>query len=145
MSNALINAAFALTPHVVDPARSMRHASWSTLGLQVAWVVLAQSLAVLACIAFSSPYASAGARSRGAASARKRRLPPATARAGGEGVELTDFGGRATRGDALHRALAFVPLDKLADALSPDQLAKRLRTEVESLVGTEARRRFFSR
>lgn len=57
--------------------------------------------------------------------------------AGEKAVELTELKGAAAVAAAA-RGLAKVPLDKLA-ALSPEQLANRLRAEVEVLVGTEAR------
>ena len=55
---------------------------------------------------------------------------------GGEGIELGELRGAAAARAAVARGLALVPLDKLS-ALSPEQLAKRLRKEVEGLVGTE--------
>ncbi len=56
--------------------------------------------------------------------------------AGGDGIELGELRGAAAARAAVARGLAAVPLDALA-ALSPEQLAKRLRKEVEGLVGTE--------
>jgi hypothetical protein len=53
-----------------------------------------------------------------------------------EGIELGELRGAAAARAAVVRGLAAVPLDALA-ALSPEQLAKRLRKEVEGLVGTE--------
>ena len=49
---------------------------------------------------------------------------------------MTELRGAAAAKAAMARGLAMVPLDKLA-VLSPEQLAKRLRTEVVELVGTE--------
>ncbi len=46
-----LDEAFALQPVAVPPAANLGDASWPRLGLQLAWVVLAQALAVLGCSA----------------------------------------------------------------------------------------------
>ena len=53
---------------------------------------------------------------------------------------MGELRGAAAARAAVVRGLSKMPLDKLA-ALSPEQLAKRLRKEVEGLVGTEVRAR----
>ena len=92
---------------------------------------------------FSRPYASVGAsRSRAALPADGSAGAPGGAGRRGtaapEGIELTELSGAAAARAAVVRGLSKMPLDKLA-ALSPEQLAKRLRKEVEGLVGTEVR------
>ena len=163
-----IERAFALNPGPVPPAPDFGDATWPRLGLQLGWVVLAQALATLGCracprpgralprlradapparcyraVLFSRPYASVGAsRSRAALPADgSAGAPGGGMRRGGaapEGIELAELSGAAAARAAVVRGLSKMPLDKLA-ALSPEQLAKRLRKEVEGLVGTEVR------
>lgn len=70
--------------------------------------------------------------------AAKQRGKTAAPQGESAGIQLADreLRGAAAAKAAVARGLAFVPLDKLA-VLSPEQLAKRLRSEVEQLVGTE--------
>jgi hypothetical protein len=85
----------------------------------------------------SRPYSSVeGAKRRTLredAAARKRKA----AEQRGE-VELTELRGAAAARAAVSSALSKLPIDKLSE-LAPEQLAKRLRAEVEGLVGTEVR------
>ena len=46
-----LEKAFELNPHAVQRALGLGDASWPRLGLQLAWVVLAQALATLGCSA----------------------------------------------------------------------------------------------
>ena len=46
-----LDAAFPLVHHTVPPGLGLGDASWARLGLQLGWVVLSYSLAVLGCSA----------------------------------------------------------------------------------------------
>jgi hypothetical protein len=94
-------------------------------------------------VLFSRPYAAVGAsKSRAALPAEGSGAgAPGRVRGGDaapEGIEMGELRGAAAARAAVVRGLSKMPLDKLA-ALSPEQLAKRLRKEVEGLVGTEVR------
>jgi hypothetical protein len=67
MDDAIEQAAFALNPHAVLPALGLGDASWPRLGLQLAWVVLAQALATLGCSALRAAAARARPRSQACA------------------------------------------------------------------------------
>jgi hypothetical protein len=95
---------------------------------------------LLGAVLFSRPYSGVEAAKRATlaedgAPAPARRGARASAPAG-EGIELGELRGAAAARAAVAGALDKLPLDALA-ALSPEQLAKRLRAEVEGLVGTE--------
>jgi len=127
-------------------------ANWPKLALQLGWVILVQSVVTLVCSACSAamPHAAAvltpsspvlASRPYSAVEGAERgnlhTSAPAAKPKAEKAVELTELKGAAAVAAAA-RGLAKVPLDKLA-ALSPEQLANRLRAEVEVLVGTEAR------
>ena len=91
---------------------------------------------------FSRPYAAVGAsKSRSALPVDGGAGAPGRVRgddAAPDGIEMGELRGAAAARAAVVRGLSKMPLDKLA-VLSPEQLAKRLRKEVEGLVGTEVR------
>ena len=47
-----LDAAFPLVHHNVPPGLALGDASWPRLGLQLGWVVMSHSLAILGCSAF---------------------------------------------------------------------------------------------
>lgn len=146
----LLDEAFPLVPYPVPAALGLGDASWSALALQLAWALLVHCLAVLACLAFSQPYknAAAGARRGGGGPRPGPARRPGSAEPQPADTELADLRRGVAQPPARVAEGAKVvahSLGALAGALSPEQLATRLRREVETLVGTEARRGVWGR